>query len=66
MVLAWQEQGQDSTWQYSKPFYPRDGGVFYAGPNGLDKYIGMKTKIFFEGDDEDNLEITDITYEYEV
>jgi len=66
MILAWKEQGQTTEWQYTKPFYPKTGGVFYAGPNGLDKYIGMKTKIIFEGDDEDTLEITDITYEYEV
>lgn len=66
MILAWQEQGQSTGWQYSKTFYANTGGTFYSGPNGLDKYIGMKTKIIFEGDDDDTFEVTDISYEYEV
>jgi hypothetical protein len=65
MIVQWKDQGATS-FQYSKRFNPRMGGVYKVGPNGLDKYIGMRTRILFNGDSSDSFQVDNIIYEYEV
>lgn len=65
MKIGWKNQGSD-IWNYSKSVYISDTFFYQVGATDLDKYIGMKTKIIFEGDSSDSLEIKSISYEYEV
>ena len=64
MQLRTKDFGGD--YNYSKPFLLIDDDTISIGPSGTDQYIGLR--LVFDGtfDDEDEFEISEINFEYEV
>lgn len=65
LQIATKSRGS-SLYEYSKVIYGKNGGWYILGPNGLDKYIGMTTRINFSGTSNNALEINNITYDYDI
>lgn len=50
----------------SKPFYFNDKDYVQIGPDGTDKYIGMKLEFNFQFEGTDTFQVSEINYVYEV
>jgi len=53
-------------YSYSKIFNLRDQDYIQVGPDGVDKYIGMKLEFNFDFESTDVFEVSEINYVYEV
>jgi hypothetical protein len=50
----------------SKIFYLNEKDVISIGPDGIDKYIGMKLEFKFDFDSTDTFDVTEVNFIYEV